>query len=476
MAFGFLVQIYVLRGSTGHSGSAPPRICISGLGRRQIHIHGDSSYRQSQNTAYRSQGILNQEELVSTFAKALCRIADCLPRQELVIVLYPTKQIKQGVAQLYAHLMDFLIKAMKWYQEGTVKHIIHSITQPVAIRYKDILESIEDCSRRIDEWAAASAHAELRDMHTLQERTLTDVEKNGSVVQNSAVIVDKMMKIVVAMAPQLTQLVAGQLDSNQRVFDLQLSNMLTITAASSIPDPETSYRYGLLQRNRHKSRFGHPPAFWQSPKLKLWTESHTSALVIVRGSYSLREQAKDFGVNVIEAVRSAAIPVLWVLHDKLQSISGDITTVDVLKSLVQQAMRLNRVFQSESACAVSCVRIQSAFRESEWFDILGSALAGLPLVYIVFNVGSLGRKVLALSDEFSWPLAFLSLFQGLASRGIRTILKLILVSYGEAQFLQMPGVDAPQDFFVNIGPPGRTLVKTRRNARKLPFILGVPAS
>lgn len=72
------------------------------------------------------------------------------------------------------------------------------------------------------------------------------MEKTGSMVQNSAVIVDKIVKVVVAIASQLTQLITGQLDSNRRVFDLQLSNMLTITAASSIPDPKTSDRYGLL--------------------------------------------------------------------------------------------------------------------------------------------------------------------------------------------------------------------------------------
>ena len=113
---------------------------------------------------------------MSTFAKTLCRIADCLPRQELALVLYPTKQIKQGVAQLYAHFMDFLVRAMKWYREGAVNRIVHSITQPVGIRYKDILESIEDCSRSIDKWVTASAQAELRDMHALQQRTQSDVE------------------------------------------------------------------------------------------------------------------------------------------------------------------------------------------------------------------------------------------------------------------------------------------------------------
>ena len=409
---------------------------------------------------------------MSTFAKALCRIADSLPRQELASVLYPTKQIKQGIAQLYAHLMEFLVKAMKWYREGALKHIVHSITQPVGIRYKEILESIEDCSRNVDKWVIASAQAEMRDMHVLQQKTLLNVETTKSVVQSNAFTVEEIMKVVVAMTPQLTQLIAGQLDTNQRVFDLQLSNMLTFTTGSPILDPETSYRYGLLKRNRHKLRFSRPQSFWQSPKLKLWTNSDSSALVIVTGPYSLREKAKDFGINVIEAVRSTATPVLWVLPHHNQSIAGRITTVDILKSLVQQAMRLNRVFQSERACALSCARIQSAVQESEWLDILGFALAGLRLVYIVFDIGTLGRTVLALSDDFSWPLAFIALFQTLAFRASQTVLKIVLIGYGETQFLQMPGIDAPQEFFVNIDPPGRAVPRTRQNARKHHFRIG----
>lgn len=85
-------------------------------------------------------------------------------------------------------------------------------------------------------------------MHTLQQRTLSDVEKTGLVLQTSAVTVDEIMRIVVAMAPQLTQLVAGQIDNNQRVFDLQISNMLTCTADAPLSDPEASYQYMLFKR------------------------------------------------------------------------------------------------------------------------------------------------------------------------------------------------------------------------------------
>lgn len=408
---------------------------------------------------------------MATFVKALCRIADCLPRQELALVLYPTTQIKQAVAQLYAHLIDFFIKALKWYREGTLKHVLHSITQPAGIRYKDILNSIEICSRTIDQWAETSARAELRDIHILQRKIETDVEKMISVTQGNSTAVGEIMKRIGAMSPQMTQLVAGQWDINQRVFDLQLSEMHSILANSPLPDPETSYRYGILRRNQHRIRPGRSHPFWSSPKLKVWTTSSKSSLLIVKGSYSSRNQAKDFSINVVEAVRTASVPILWVLHDN-RAANVETTTIDLLKSLVQQVMRVNKNPNSDNACAAGCVRLQNATSESEWFAILRLVLSSLQLVYIVVNVESISRRSAALSDAFSWPLAFLCLFRELASSGCQTVVKPVLISYGEAQSLHLPDSDQSHNSILTIDHPGRGGSRAERNVRKGKFILG----
>ena len=416
---------------------------------------------------------MNQEELVSTFAKAMCRIADCLPRQELNLLLYPTRNIKQAVAKLYAYLIDFLVKALHWYQEGKVKHIIHAITQPVKIRYKDILENIEECSRNIDRWAASSAHAELRDMHNLQQKTQIELDNTGTIVRSSATTTDEIMRIVVSMTPQLTKLVAGQLNTNQRVFDLQLSQMLAATANSRLQDPEISYRSGILRRNKHRARCRNWPPFYHSAKLRDWTTSQTSSLVVVRGPYSLRDQAKMFGVNVIEAMRSASIPVLWMIPSAVQRASGLVTSIDLLKSLVQQAMRINRHFQSENACALSCARIQSAVNESDWFDILGSVLIGLPLVYVVLDSGLLGREGIAHSGNFAWPLAFFTLFQRLAYMDSCTVVKVLIINYyKETDHLCMTGVDEPQNYIVTIDSRRHSAARYRSKARSKRLLHG----
>ena len=345
-----------------------------------------------------------------------------------------------------------------------MKHLLHSITRPVKVHYKDILDSIEECSDHIDKLAEGSARAELRDMHTLQR-------ENQALLQNTTSTINDLMNVYGTVPAQLTQLSNIQVNTDQRVFDLQLSQILTFTTKSVLPDPELCFHHSIAWRKGHKLQLDRSIGIWKSPKLRSWTSSAASALVVVKGTYSSRSVAKHLGFSVVENMRSSRIPVIWVLPQDCQEYSTDLTTIDLLKNLVYQAIRLNSAFRRESACALSCARIQSATTESEWFNILGSALAEVPLVYIVINIGSLGRKIIPVSDDFSLPLAFTNLFKQLASRDSHTVVKLILISYGDAQCMLMPGVERPQDIIVNVGPH-RNLPRSRRHSRMSPYHRG----
>jgi hypothetical protein len=73
--------------------------------------------------------VLNHEELISRLAEALVLIGDALPRAKLKLELYGTEPMLQAVSQLYAQIMRFSQRAIKWYSEGRIKHLYHSITQ-----------------------------------------------------------------------------------------------------------------------------------------------------------------------------------------------------------------------------------------------------------------------------------------------------------------------------------------------------------
>lgn len=73
--------------------------------------------------------------------------------------------MKNAVAELYAYLLRFFMRAYDWYSESKIRHLIHSISRPVEIRYKDLVETISQCSQNIDRLALAASHAEQRIIH-----------------------------------------------------------------------------------------------------------------------------------------------------------------------------------------------------------------------------------------------------------------------------------------------------------------------
>jgi hypothetical protein len=92
------------------------------------------------------------------------------------ILLFPTDQIKQAISQLYAHVLKFMIRAMKWYAEGKVKHFIVAVFLPASLRFKDLLDNIESCAQTVDQLAVGASQAEQRSMHVLLQeirRTMT---------------------------------------------------------------------------------------------------------------------------------------------------------------------------------------------------------------------------------------------------------------------------------------------------------------
>ena len=107
----------------------------------------------------------NHGKMTKYLAKGLSQIAWSLPRTELAVILYPTKKMQQAIAELYARIIRFLIRARDWYQESKLLHALHSFTRPVELRYTDIVEEIEFYTRIVDSLACAGAQAEQRDMH-----------------------------------------------------------------------------------------------------------------------------------------------------------------------------------------------------------------------------------------------------------------------------------------------------------------------
>lgn len=106
--------------------------------------------------------VLNHEELLSEISKAISNLAEVLPRTELHSILYPTARMQEAVSLLYAKIMEFVVKAIKWCKKGKAMHAIAAIAHPFELKFKSIIEEITRRSRVVDEVANAASKAEIR--------------------------------------------------------------------------------------------------------------------------------------------------------------------------------------------------------------------------------------------------------------------------------------------------------------------------
>ena len=83
----------------------------------------------------------------------------------MALILYPTAEMQQAVAWVYASIMKFLHLAVCFYKEGRLEHSIKAIFQPWALRFQDVYDELADRSVRVKELADSAAKAELRDIH-----------------------------------------------------------------------------------------------------------------------------------------------------------------------------------------------------------------------------------------------------------------------------------------------------------------------
>ena len=90
--------------------------------------------------------------------------------------------MKHAVSELYAYILKFFIRVHDWYRESTLSHVLHSITRPAELRYKDLLDDIAECSRSIDQLALSGAQAEQRDMHKKLDTVVAKLEYSEELV------------------------------------------------------------------------------------------------------------------------------------------------------------------------------------------------------------------------------------------------------------------------------------------------------
>jgi hypothetical protein len=225
----------------------------------------------------------------------------------------------------------------------------------------------------------------------------------------------------------------GYVDTNRRLCELQFSDILTFVASTpALHSPESALSYHIAMKNRRRFRsFSELSLPNRHIQLQDWVSNKSSALIVIQGNFAAKAVSRDLAVSVIEVIKATDIPVIWALTSKNRdedngSFSTRVSAIDVLKHLVFQVLRLNHTLLNERSIALNAAQYKSATTESDWFDLLGLVLRGLPQIYIVIDVELVSADF---GETNLWPEAFRKLFEDLVASSVVSILKVALVSY-----------------------------------------------
>jgi uncharacterized membrane protein len=344
--------------------------------------------------------------------------------------LYPTQQIYQTVVSIYAYIIRFLLRALGWYKETKIQHAIHAITRPAELRYNDILAKIALLSQHLTETAWAGSHAEQRDMHIAIQQQLMSQQSLQEKVDHLA---NKVLEMQVSITAERSLNDCARIEFRQKLSEIQLIQFLDQIYVRQVPEPAEMLLISLwLAQKRLLKPSQRGPPFWMDHKMQLWNQCQQSSFIMISGTWATRHYLQNFCTLSIRALQDSHVPALWVLNSiaPAQSTAVKATTVDLIKYLVVQAVKLNERIHTDAALVPCLKSYLSARTEEDWTKILSSVLEGIPILYMLIDLQVLGQSALNDDDISAWPRICAKVIALLQERNAKTVLRIALVTYG----------------------------------------------
>ncbi|KAK8103691.1 uncharacterized protein PG998_010724 [Apiospora kogelbergensis] len=382
-------------------------------------------------------GVMNHENSIGKLAKGLSRIADRLPRAEILATLYPTPKMQEAMAQLNAYILRFLVRAHDWCKERPWEHILHSFTRPPELRYDDLLESIATSTDNIKELALCGEQVKI---HAVQHK----VDLISAKVDSLGDVSTKLEKI-------------------------QQTQASIATAVSRILAPDKVLHYLQFQALRPRATRASGPTlsrrFLNSPRLRSWDGCGTSAIMIARANFRCRQAIRFFCWDLVQQLHASKISTLFAMKTPhLDTDSSMVTSTDVLKYLIQQGLQITQNLQTESSMSLTCTRFHSSLDEDGLFQLLEAVLADIPgSTYLLVDL-ELPSRDMTVPNGFSWLHAFLGFFDRLEKRKPEHQVKILLFSYSSDLPFTLSAQETAE-FVLRAKSVGRTA--QQRRARRI---------
>ncbi|KAK2613386.1 hypothetical protein N8I77_000304 [Diaporthe amygdali] len=367
--------------------------------------------------------VLNHEELLSEISKAIANLADVLPRTELHSILYPTARMQEAVSLLYAKIIEFVVKAIKWCKKGKARHAIAAIAHPFELKFKAIIDEITKRSRAVDELANAASKAEIRDLHfTVHQmsKSITQLTEMMAFHQQQQTL--QYQSLLSFRAEQQHMFRRGQIEEIRK----------TVLLLDDTPDASQNLAFCKSMRTRRRQRLPTQLPITALSKLRAWVSDPSSSMILAQGQ-GIKTSSLDFAVDFLDAILERGYPVIWALPGDIDDTQPTPSVIGILRSLISQLLELELESDGtkSGASPIALKNFQGRRSIRQWFELLERCVANFPRLFIIVDT-SLVQK--SLEDEAgaenSFALSdFIESISDIVTRRDKDGLKVAIVSW-----------------------------------------------
>lgn len=327
--------------------------------------------------------------------------------------------------------MRFWIRAYDWYKASKPQHAWESCIRPVELRYDDLLDHIESCAKEVETLATVAARAEQRDVHVEilelarrtqnSERILSEVRQ--LILGKSARSCPKSPVLTLHCEARPSMQSGSEIDTNATVTVVQRDEVIKAVSAACRSDFMSNFRYSMFMA-RHNAGQARAASLqvWHHPKFERWNSKALSTVLAIKGHYFHRFH-RGICVSMIATLRINHVPVIWALRPAKVNPDRPVTTSDLIRDLIHQALMITS--QTEKTMAQILARFHTAKSDEGWLDLLVSILSGIQGVYLVVDTAAAMP-----GNTFSWITAFQKVLSKLWEHNATTTIKVLLMGYG----------------------------------------------
>ncbi|KAJ0115777.1 hypothetical protein J7T55_010600 [Diaporthe amygdali] len=400
--------------------------------------------------------VLNHEELLSEISKAIANLADVLPRTELHSILYPTARMQEAVSLLYAKIIEFVVKAIKWCKKGKARHAIAAIAHPFELKFKAIIDEITKRSRAVDELANAASKAEIRDLHfTVHQMSTSIAQLTETMAFHQQQQTIHNQSLLSLRAEQQHMFRMAQIEEFRR----------TVLLLDDTPDASQNFAFCKSMRTRRRQRLPTQLPMTALSKLRAWVSDPSSSMILAQGQ-GIKTSSLDFAVDFSDAVLDRDYPVIWALPGDIDSSQPTPSVIGILRSLISQLLELEYGQPQNGASSVALKHFKGKTNTRHWFEILERCISNFSRLFVIIDTSLVqnslqeevrGDEDFALSD-------FTQSFSDIVTRSDKEGLKVVVISwrFDTATSMESGGIFDEMQFATDMGSRVQRMMRQPR--------------